>query len=139
MFDTYSSVANVGTSSGNWCRFCREQSTIVPSQTQFVGHLLSTKHWLVYLVRNSSVPLQRNLSGLICEIRFRLLRFGSSQRTSEVSSDGLSCRYTASQRRLQSQIKGLRPRCLTTKIKLKKQTNLAKKNKRKAKLTKFVY
>lgn len=60
---THNSVANDGTSSGNESNDCREQSTMVPSHTQFLGHLLSTKHWSACLVRNSSAPLHLNLSG----------------------------------------------------------------------------
>lgn len=109
---TYSSVAKVGTSSGRECSPWREQSTMVPSQTHCFGHLLSTMHWSACRVRNSSAPLHLNFSGCNWANRFRLFRLGSSHRASDVSSVGRLRKYSASQRKLQSQINGFRPRCL---------------------------
>ena len=57
------------------------------------------------------LPLHLNFSSLRASIRRRCMRFGVSHLAPDVSI-GLRCRYSASQRRLQSQMNGFRARCL---------------------------
>ena len=55
--------------------------------------------------------LHLNFSSLKASILRFCIRFGVSHLACEVSI-GLRCKYSASQRKLQSQIKGFRPKCL---------------------------
>lgn len=65
--------------------------------------------------------LHLNFSSLMASMRRRCIRFGPSHLAPEVSI-GFRCRYSASQRKLQSQMKGFRPRCLRN----KKQKQISK-------------